>query len=414
MNDSPASSIRSRLAAAAALLLPLALASTAHAQTDAPAEPPPPPAAPADSPPPAPPPVTIPVVVPVEETPVVQTTPQPPSWTRVLTVGGGAILWYYQPFTEGAKNDISIFFANVLLDARHGNFGFHVEPRFRNGKVRPFFDGPAWVQEAYADGTFRSDDAALVVKAGKVYSQFGLFWDNSFYGNVQVYDGLKLDPDYGLSLEGTLAEKGRFGARAWAQFFLVDGGTNVSLQGRDTISIAGAHRRDQLIGRLEPFARIGDHGLAKLGLSAESLQADLPGLGKKNVFRGAADLTYAWRALTLWAEYTRQNGQTVTDFPVAGTAATATAPAVPGQAAKHVNYALAGGEYTYGLVTGRYVFSWGDYHDVHVTETMHVPSLGVALNPGLSLLAELVVWQRHAATTSFVDRSLNVTLNGHF
>jgi hypothetical protein len=66
-------------------------------------------------------------------------------------------------------------------------------------------------------------------------------------------------------------------------------------------------------------------------------------------------------------------------------------------------------------LTARYVFSWGDYHDLAVRETMHVPSLGVALDPGLALLAEVVIWQRHAGgADTFVDRSLNVTLNGHF
>ena len=87
----------------------------------------------------------------------------------------------------------------------------------------------------------------------------------------------------------------------------------------------------------------------------------------------------------------------------------------PGQASKHNNYLLAGGEYTLGLFTARYVFSQGEYDDLDVKETMHVPSLGVALDPNLSVLSELVVWQRNAAgTTSFVDRSLNVTLYGHF
>ena len=42
----------------------------------------------------------------------------------------------------------------------------------------------------------------------------------------------------------------------WAQFFLVDGQTNVALQDRETISISGARRRSQAIVRLEPFARV--------------------------------------------------------------------------------------------------------------------------------------------------------------
>lgn len=356
---------------------------------------------------------------PAQEEPVLQnaapTAPNATVWPRNLSVGGGAILWYYQPFEDGTVNDINIFFANVVLDARLGRFGFHIEPRFRNGKLRPFFAGPAWVQEAYADATLKGDDSALVIKAGKIYSQFGLFWDNSFYGNVQVYDGLKLDPDYGLSLEGSVAEGRRVGARAWAQYFLVDGATNVSLPGRDTISIEGAHRRNHLIGRIQPFLRIGDKTIAKLGLSGAFLEADLPGLGRKNVGRGAVDLTVNHGGLTVWAEYLRQNGQTVTDFPFAAVPASATSAATAGRFSKHNDYQLAGGEYTWGLVTARYVFSRGDYRDVDVSETMHVPSVGVALDPSLSVLSELVVWRRHGGpATSVIDRSLNVTLYGHF
>jgi hypothetical protein len=107
--------------------------------------------------------------------------------------------------------------------------------------------------------------------------------------------------------------------------------------------------------------------------------------------------------LTLWGEGLRQHGRSVASFPLAGAAS------------RHNDYALTGGEYTLGRLTARYVFSVGDYRDAAVTETMHVPALGLSLDPGLSLLAELVVWQRHAGeATTFVDRSLNVTLSGRF
>jgi hypothetical protein len=354
--------------------------------------------------------------LPINTQPVVRTSVNDPSsWTRHITVGGGAILWYYQPFLPGTKDNVDLFFANIVLDAQLGRFGFHAEPRVRNGKLRPFFDGPAWVQEVYGHGRIEGQAGALLVKVGKEYSHFGLFWDNSFYGNVQVYDGLKLDPDYGVSLEGVLGEKRRLGLRGWGQFFVIDGQTNVSLAGRDTISIPGARRRNHLIGRLEPFLQLGPDTVAKLGLSVAHLQADLPELGSENVFRGAADVTLTTGGLTLWGEYQRQNGQSVTAFPVAATVGPDGAVVAPGRASRHINYALAGGEYTRGLFTARYVFSWGDYQDLAVKETMHVPALGLSLDPGLSLLAELVIWRRFGGgDPRFVDRSLNVTLYGHF
>jgi hypothetical protein len=168
-----------------------------------------------------------------------------------VKLGGGAILYYYQPTKEGRGN-VSVFFANLLLDAQWKSFGLHIEPRFRDTKLRPFFDGPAWLQEAYASFSL----SPVTVKVGKAYKRSpGLFWDNSFFGNVQVYDGLKLDPNYGVSVEGSIGEK--FGLDFAAQYFVVDGLTNVSLQGRDTFSTPGARRRHTKAARLEPWLKLG-------------------------------------------------------------------------------------------------------------------------------------------------------------
>jgi hypothetical protein len=259
-----------------------------------------------------------------------------------------------------------------------------------------------------------------VIKAGKAYSHFGLFWDNSFYGNVQVYDGLKLDPDYGLSLEGGLRTDEPSGLRYYAQYFLVDGQTNVSLAGRDTISVPNAagysRRRNQTILRLEPFVTAGEHTTITAGASGEFLQAALPGpVGTKNVVRAAGDLSIAYRNASAWAEYIYQNGQTVTDFPISGTPATDTMPAGPGRASAHNHYLLVGGQYRYQTVTVRYNVSNGRYSDLSIDEWMHVPAVAVAVGDNLTVLGEYVNWRRYTPTgSSLVDRSVNVTLNGHF
>jgi hypothetical protein len=248
------------------------------------------------------------------DVPTLTVTPQPqlPGWMRSLSIGGGAILWYYAPVDLGAKQNVDLFFANLLLDGKFGRVGLHIEPRFRDSRLRDFYPGPVWAQEAYASIQVTNN---TVVKAGKEYSRFGLFWDNSFYGNVQVYDGLKLDPDYGLSLEGAIAPDRDEGLRYYAQYFVVDGHTNVSLDGRDTISIPGANRRNQSIVRVEPFIKPNEETVVTGGVSGEFLQAALPSV-TKNVFRAAVDGTVGIKRWSLWAEYTYQNGQTVTDFPI--------------------------------------------------------------------------------------------------
>ncbi|MGZ3437890.1 MAG: hypothetical protein ACXVDD_00150, partial [Polyangia bacterium] len=198
-----------------------------------------------------------------------------------------------------------------------------------------------------------------------------------------------------------------------------DGGTNVSLQGRDTISIPGAHRRNQLIGRLEPFFKLSPKSELRLGASGEYLQADLPNVGTQNVGRFAGDFKLAIGPWNVWGEYLRQDGQTVTDFPIppAVQTAAATAPVVgTGRSSSHNNYYWVGTELSLWKLTARYAFSAGDYSDVNVQEYFHLPSLGLQVNSYISLLAEFVWWQRSAPTTgtTFVDKSLDITLYAHF
>jgi hypothetical protein len=350
-------------------------------------------------------------------TSTVSTSAPVPDWLAHLNIGGGAILWFFQPVDTGAKRNIDLFFANLLLDGKFGRVGLHIEPRFRDSRLRTFFPGPVWAQEAYASVRLAP---GTVIKAGKAYSHFGLFWDNSFYGNVQVYDGLKLDPDYGLSLEGTIAPgEASSGLRYFAQYFVVDGQTNVSLAGRDTISVpvpgdGFSRRRNQTIVRAEPFFKLTENTTVTAGLSGAYLQAALP-IGNKNVYRGAADFSVAIRRFAAWAEYTYQNGQSVTDFPIAGAAATATAPAVAGRASSHNHYVLAGGQLSWQSVTVRYNVSTGRYADLSISEWMHVPALAVAVGDNLTILGEYVNWRRYAPGGDvLLDRSVNVTLNGHF
>jgi hypothetical protein len=339
---------------------------------------------------------------------VAPTAAHEPDPSPKLTLGAGAILWFYQPLTEGTKNNLEVFWANIVADGILGPFGLHLEPRFRDTKLRSFFAGSAWLQEAYGS----AEVPYAKIKVGKVYSRLGLFWDNSFYGNVQVYDGMKLAPNYGISIEGGTG--GSTGVNYVAQYFVIDGGTNVSLTGRDTLSIAGSHRRNEGIVRLEPFAALAATTTLKVGLSASSLQADLPD-GRHTVYRGAADVAITGKGFGLWGEVLRQDGATVTDFPYAGSPATASAPATAGRASAKNDYILAGGEYTYDRFTLRYNFSLGSYADVSVKERMHVPAFSVKANDNLSLLTEVVFWDRSAPEgSSKVDRSLNVTLYGHF
>jgi hypothetical protein len=330
---------------------------------------------------------------------------QPPAgkkddWTQHVSLSGGIAVYYYQP-TNGWQNEFLIY-TNLRFDARWQPFGLHLEPRLSNEKMRSYYDSLAWLQEAY----LFLDAAPFVFKVGKIYKQLGLFWDGTF----QVYEGLKLDPNAGLSLEGKLGK--RAGAALWAQFFVVDGHTNASLSGRDTLSIPGARRRNTLVARVQPFVQLSQSARLEVGLSGEHFEADLPA-GSNSVWRGAVDTKLSWGGLGFWGEVLHQAGANVDAFPYPGDAAAQ--PAVPARASAHNTYLLAGGEYTLNRVTFRYNLSIARYSDVLVQEVLHVPGIGFKFNDNTSFLAEYASWLRHSREgTTDVDQSLNLTWMGHF
>ena len=95
--------------------------------------------------------------------------------------------------------------------------------------------------------------------------------------------------------------------------------------------------------------------------------------------------------------------------------ATPTSDATPCQASSHVNYGLAGTQVALGPVTVRYNVSTGRYEDLDISEWMHVPGVSYTFNDNFSLLGEYVDWRRYAPGASTItDRSVNVTLAGHF
>jgi hypothetical protein len=325
-------------------------------------------------------------------------------WTRHVSLSGGMAIYYYQP-TNGWKNQFLIY-TNLRFDARWQPFGLHLEPRLSNEKMRSYYDGLAWLQEAY----LFVDAAPIVFKVGKIYKQLGLFWDGTFYGNIQVYEGLKLDPNAGLSLEGKLGEKA--GLAFWAQFFVVDGHTNASLTGRDTISIPGARRRNVVVGRAQPFLQLSKSARLELGFSGEHFDADLPE-ATNSVWRGALDAKLTWGGLGFWGEVLHQSGTSVVAYPYP--VDTSADPAKPGRASAHNTYLLAGAEYSVSRVTFRYNLSIARYSDLYVQEVLHVPGVGFKFNDNTSFLAEYASWLQHSREgTADVDQSLNLTWMGHF
>jgi hypothetical protein len=404
----------------------------------------------------------------------------PPAPT--IKVGGGMILAYFHPYnmaTEAReqfrpepKPNFETFRAAILLDSKIDRFGVHIEFRARDKRVREFYEGTSWLEEIYGSVDIMKADNPLgsaVLKVGKSYAQFGRFWDDSFYGNVHLRDGLKLDPNYGLSLEGQIG-KGQLGAKYFGQYFIIDGGTNTSLNTRDTISntapfsgyppsgpaggapaVSLARRRNMFVGRIEPFFAINPTTVFKIAGSIENFTADFgPTLDQENVIRYGGDITANVAWFGAWAEFTQQKGNHTRTHPFAPTPATPLGAnpfrpgmaleAAPGGFSKDVQYLLAGGRFFYKGIMLRYNFNSAKYNDVTVPlgattlaalrsmripqpvvdikEHMHVPGIMITATQQLFLMIEAPIHKRHipkilttAARDLVLDRSIVVTLH---
>jgi len=358
---------------------------------------------------------------PPEPTP--EPTQEPPKEPKKLEpkveVHGGAWLFWYQPFNvPGEVPFLRMHLAHLNFDGSLGDFGLFFSANVRDTKMREFYDGPAWIEEGY----FYYKNPNVIVKLGKTYSRFGLLWENSFYGNVHFYDGIKLDPNYGLSAEGSVGAETGFRLGYYGQFFLVDGRTNGSFVGRDTISVPDARtnfsrRRNMFVARAEPSYVWNKDTSLTFGLSGQYFQADLPEpYGKKDVVRFAIDATLNAGPISAWVDLSRQNGQHVVAYPIEPLAATATSPAVPGRASAQNDYLLVGGETRIWKLSFRYNVSAAFYKQVGLTEWLHVPGVQYNVNDNLQVFAEYAYWHQHkqGGGGKLFDNTLAVTLHGYF
>jgi hypothetical protein len=312
---------------------------------------------------------------------------------------GGVLFWHWDPSVGGQDTHSEIYYANLLLDAKFGDFGYHFEPRFRDTKLRQFYESNVWIQENYLSW-HPLENADSVLKAGKIYTQFGRMWDGVFYGNIPYFDGVKLDPDLGVSWESRVKAGDRTNIDYSVQYFTEDGATNGSLQGRDTLSIGT--ERNIAVGRVAPTFKLGDKTSATVGVSAMHFDADLA-TESSSVSRENAEAAFTTGPFTVFADYTHQAGNHVLDFPVAGSNS------------DDINYLMSGVSFVWKDFTFRYSYSSGDYKDEDVKEDLHLPGIEYRVNKNLAIWLEYVYWNRDTAGVDAIqDRSVNLILYGSF
>ena len=317
-----------------------------------------------------------------------------------LDLNGGAYLWHYAPFVEAYDSNTELYAAWLVADAKFGDFGFHFEPRFRDSKLRPFYNSNFWVQEVYAYWK----NPVGILKVGKLYSRFGLFWDASFYGNLAYFDGVKLDPDVGASFEGSRKLSPMVELGYAVQYFAIDGLTNGSLQDRDTVSIMGARQRNGVVARVGGTFRPAEPYSITVGASGQHFEADFP-MGPPdddNVFRFGGDVELARDTAKIYGEYFRQSGYSVVGYPV-------------GMPSDSNAYWQVGAQYGWKMLAGRYNLSGVSYEDADVSEILHQPGVTITLHPQLALLGEYVYWRQNTPADGVtMDHSFNFIVYASF
>lgn len=270
-------------------------------------------------------------------------------------------------------------------------FGFHGLVRIRDTELREFFDTTVWAQEAY--GWWDTPGGRL--KAGKVYVVSGRFWDGSFFGNVQYFDGLKLDSDFGLSWEGERA------APAWRVGYAVQwlpdsDGLNGSLAGRDPETFEDVDEREQLRLRVAPAWK--PVPAVELGIGGTVGRFELENgeaLDETEVIDAAVDL----RVETGWGEAYAEFLSRDAD------------PAGADGGELEGDYVLLGGHVRRWGLDLYYNYSRVDYES-DASEWIHQPGLAWSISSSFTLLYEFDHWTREEAdgARSFVDRSHDVVL----
>ncbi|MGH9355432.1 MAG: hypothetical protein ACRD10_04820 [Terriglobia bacterium] len=313
-----------------------------------------------------------------------------------IDVGGDVYLYQYIPSgVPGVQPKFELYAFSALLDAQHGHWGFHSDYRLRTTKLRSFYPGNTWLQQGYV----RYDTRYGEFRAGSFYRRVGLVWDGSFFGNVQYFDGLKLDPEFGVGFEGAHDFSSRLGGEYSAQYFSTDARINGSLPKRDFVSEPGAHAKNDLTARFAPVLHFSPDISLTMGGSLAHGAIDRDGGPNNSRNQFAADATLQMGPLLTYGEILRQDVQGVVIQPPL-----------------NATYMLAGVRWARGRYQPRFNFSQGNYFGFsRRRDYIFQPGITIRLADGFSFIYEYDFWRETAISSSqTLDNSQNLVLLYHF
>jgi len=285
--------------------------------------------------------------------------------------------------------------------------GAHVDARIRDGDqpFRPFYDSRAWLWECY--GWLEACDTKF--KLGKINHEFGLSGDGdgSFYGSVPYFDGWKLDPDWGASVERTCDFGHGVTAPSFIQAFTgrVEDEVNGSISGADVESDERARENFNLGVRTVPTWKFANKSSLALGLSAQVGQIDSRDVGTHQYTAQAVDLTFTQGPFKAYAEWMQSIGSRNPANYVTG-----------GASDRSVDM-LVGAAYTHGFATIRGTVSKGTYAGPGGKQLIYLLGVTLAVTKNVDFYVEWVRWDagaRNAPGRVFVDDGINFVLNWRF
>jgi hypothetical protein len=310
--------------------------------------------------------------------------------------GGNVYLYQYVPLdVSGAQPKFELYAFSALVDGQKGPWGFHADYRFRTTKLRSFFPGNTWLQQGYV--RYRTPWGEF--KAGSFYRRVGLEWDDSFFGNIEYFDGFMLDPEFGVGFEGSQSLAGRLGAEYSLQYFSTNAPINGSLPGRDFVSEIGARAKNDVTMRFAPVWHFNSWSSLTAGGSFAQGAIDRD-TGPHNQRRQiAADATLQLGPLLTYGEVLRQNVNGVVVLPP-----------------QNATYTLAGIRWARSRYQPLFNFSQGNYHGINGRrEYILQPGINVRLADNLTFIYEFNFWRELSVIKpTTLDRSLNLVLLYHF
>lgn len=313
-----------------------------------------------------------------------------------IQFGGNVYLYQYVPLgIPDVHPKFELYAFSALVDAQKGPWGFHADYRFRTTKLRSYYPGTTWLQQGYVRYRTRWGE----FKVGSFYRRVGLEWDDSFFGNIEYFDGLMLDPEFGVGFEGSHHLSGRLGAQYSLQYFSTNSPVNGSLPGRDFVSEAGAHAKNDVTMRFAPVWHFNKWSSLTMGGSFAQGAIDRDSGPHNRRRQIAADATLKLGPILTYGEVLQQNVSGVVILPP-----------------QNATYSLAGIRWTRGRYQPRFNFSQANYHGINGhREYILQPGITIRLVDNLSFIYEYDFWREVSVIKpTTLDRSLNLVLLYHF